>query len=259
MDLPRALRWTRLRSRAGAASPASAWRSAEPRALGKVIVAPGHIPGVVSATSGSQISLPNVPAPSIRQGAAIGPDTLAAERPSFDAVYRAHARTVSRWASRLLGPGGDCEDVVQEVFIVVRGKLARFDGRAEITTWLYEITVRVVQDWRRRRRWWSWVTGRGPSPSRGRPQTPPSAEGEVAHDPVPELELRERVHHLYRILDGLGEVYRTTFILFEVQGLSGERVAEITGARMGTVWTRLSRARRAFIDRMRWLEEREEW
>ena len=175
---------------------------------------------------------------------------------SFDAVYRAHAKTVSRWASRLLGPGGDCEDVVQEVFIVVRHKLPRFDGRAVVTTWLYEITVRVVQDWRRRRRWWSWVTGRGPSPSRGRAQTPPSLPGEGALDPVPRLELRERVLRCYQILDALPEAYRTTFILFEMEGLSGERIAEITGTRLGTVWVRLARARRTFIERMRQLEAR---
>jgi RNA polymerase sigma-70 factor (ECF subfamily) len=62
---------------------------------------------------------------------------------------------------------------------------------------------------------------------------------------------------LYRILDGLGEAYRTTFILFELEGLSGERVAEITGARPGTVWVRLARARRIFIERMRQLEAQE--
>ena len=205
----------------------------------------------MSAPGGSEIGLadlPNVPE------AAIVPAAIPAERPSFDAIYRAHAKTVSRWASRLLGPGGDCEDVVQEVFIVVRNKLPRFEGRAEITTWLYEITVRVVQDWRRRRRWWSWATGRGPSPSRGRSQPPLAVEGEGAHDPVPRLELRERVQQFYRVLDGLGEVYRTTFILFEMEGLSGERIAEITGARPGTVWVRLTRARRAFIERMRRLE-----
>ena len=61
----------------------------------------------------------------------------------------------------------------------------------------------------------------------------------------------------YRVLEGLGEAYRTTFILFELEGLSGERIAEITGTRLGTVWVRLTRARRIFIERMRQLEERE--
>jgi RNA polymerase sigma-70 factor (ECF subfamily) len=101
------------------------------------------------------------------------------------------------------------------------------------------------------------VSGRGPSPSRGRPHAPPAIAGDGMHDPVPWLELRERVVFFYRILDGLGEAYRTTFILFELEGLSGERIAEITGARTGTVWVRLARARRAFIERMRRFEERE--
>jgi RNA polymerase sigma-70 factor (ECF subfamily) len=175
---------------------------------------------------------------------------------SFEDVFRAHAKTVSRWASRLLGPGEDCQDVVQEVFIVVRDKLSRFDGQAEITTWLYEITVRVVREWRRRRRWWRWVTGTGPSPSRGRAQHLPLPE-DGTQDPVARLEERERVLLLYRVLDGLGDAHRTTFILFELEGLSGERIAEITGTRVGTVWVRLSRARRAFIEGMRQLEKQE--
>ncbi len=217
---------------------------------------PGRRPGVVSDLRGHQASLRTAPAPSATE-VAIVPAAVPVTPPSFDAVYRAHGKTVSRWASRLLGPGGDWEDVVHEVFIVVRRKLPQFDGRAEITTWLYEITVRVVQEWRRRWRWWSWITGRGPSPSRGRTQAPPSLVGEGADDPVRRLEVREQVTFFYRILDGLAEAYRTTFILFEMEGLSGERVAEITGVRLGTVWVRLARARRAFVERMRELEERE--
>lgn len=218
-------------------------------------MSPGHKPGVVSDPSGSGAYLRDVPAP-----VAVTPDApkpmTPVRPPSIDAVYRAHAKTVSRWAGRLLGPGGDHEDVVQEVFIVAGSKLARFDGRAEITTWLYEITVRVVQDWRRRRRWWSWVTGRGASPSRGRQPLQLAAPAEAAPDPVALLEAREQVLHLYRILDGLGEACRTTFILFELEGLSGERIAEITGTRPGTVWVRLTRARRAFIERMHRLEDK---
>jgi RNA polymerase sigma-70 factor (ECF subfamily) len=176
-------------------------------------------------------------------------------RLSFESVYRAHAKTVARWAMRLLGPSGDFEDVVQDVFLVVRRRLPGFRGEAEITTWLYEITVRVVQDWRRRARWWSWVTGRGQSPSRGQATFVPTAE--MPKDPLALLEARERTRLLYRLLDELGEVHRTTFILFELEGLSGEQIAAITDTRISTVWVRLSRARRKFIERMRALEARE--
>ena len=179
----------------------------------------------------------------------------ATSRASFDAVYREHGKTVARWASRMLGPGDDCEDVVQDVFLVVRDKLPRFDGEAQLTTWLYEITVRVAQDFRRRRRWWSWVTGRGPSPSRGRVHAATATHEDSVADPVARLEGRERVALCYRVLDGLGEANRTAFILFELEGLSGEQIAAITGTRLGTVWVRLARARRAFVERMRRLED----
>jgi DNA-directed RNA polymerase specialized sigma24 family protein len=69
--------------------------------------------------------------------------------------------------------------------------------------------------------------------------------------PCCSLEVRERTQFLYRVLNEMGEVYRTAFILFEMEGLSGERIAKITGTRVGTVWVHLSRARRQFIRRMR--------
>jgi RNA polymerase sigma factor (sigma-70 family) len=70
------------------------------------------------------------------------------------------------------------------------------------------------------------------------------------------LEARERTRVMYRLLDDLDEHQRTTFILFELEGLSGNQIAEITGARVATVWVRLSRARRKFLERMRrWEEE----
>jgi RNA polymerase sigma-70 factor, ECF subfamily len=216
-------------------------------------MAPDHRSSAVPDPNASEFSLapPSVsprPAPVVADGFVA---------PSFESAYRAHAKTVARWAARLLGPGGDCEDVVQDVFLVVRRKLPQFRGEAELTTWLNEITVRVVQDWRKRRRWWSWVTGRGHSPSRGQLRLEITPQAEMPQDPQALLEAREHAQLLYRILDELGEVYRTTFILFELEGLSGERIAEITGTRVGTVWVRLSRARGKVIERLRELEEKE--
>jgi RNA polymerase sigma-70 factor, ECF subfamily len=211
---------------------------------------PVHKPGDVPDPQNSELALAQPrPRP-------ISAADAPAMPPSFEAVYRAHAKTVSCWASRLLGPGGDCQDVVQEVFLVVRRKLPQFTAEAEITTWLFEITAHVVQDFRKRRRWWSWLTGRGENPSRGKANAVSPRE-ETTQDPQAVLEARERIRFLYRILDELGETYRTTFILFELEGLSGERIAEITGTSVGSVWVRLHRARHRFIERMRELEAKE--
>lgn len=177
------------------------------------------------------------------------------EAPSLESVYRTHVKTVARWAMRLVGPDGDSEDVVHEVFLVVKRRLPEFRGDAEITTWLYEITVHVAQTFRKRARWWSWLTGRGRSPSRGQGREVSLGALESARDPHAILEARERTRLLYRLLDELVEDQRTAFILFELEGLSGDQIARVTGASVGTVWVRLSRARRKFLQRLREHEE----
>ena len=210
----------------------------------------GHRKSVVLQPSPSDLSLasPAVTPPETA-GRSAGLVQL-----SFESIYRAHAKTVARWAMRLLGPSGDFEDVVQDVFMVVRRRLPEFRGDAEITTWLYEITVRVVQRCRLRAHWWSWVTGRGRSPGRGREAFIPSAES--ASDPHALLEARERTRIVYQLLDQLSEPLRTTFILFEIEGLSGAQIAAITGTKVSAVWVRLNRARRKFIEQMCAWEER---
>jgi RNA polymerase sigma-70 factor (ECF subfamily) len=87
-------------------------------------------------------------------------------------------------------------------------------------------------------------------PGRGRSHESFVPTAEMASDPHALLEARERTRLLYRLLDEVAESQRTTFILFELEGLSGEEVAKITGASINAVWVRLSRARRVFVKRM---------
>src|SRR5206468_229623 len=63
----------------------------------------------------------------------------------------------SLWARRLLGPGGDVEDAMQEVFLVAYRRLPEYRGDAKITTWLHEITFRVTQNQRRKLRLARWL------------------------------------------------------------------------------------------------------
>jgi RNA polymerase sigma-70 factor (ECF subfamily) len=151
-------------------------------------------------------------------------------------IYRAHAADVSRWARRLLGPQGDAEDVVHEVFLVAHRRLPEWRGEAKITTWLYAITVRVVRERRRRERLRGWLR----LSLRARPDEAPPPT------PLQSLESRRAMETTYRILDGLPDRERTAFILFELEGLSGEEIAAVTGDSVGSVWVRLHRARARF-------------
>lgn len=155
------------------------------------------------------------------------------ERWALDDLYRAHAADVARWAGRLAGPELDVEDLVQEVFVVVRPRLAGFRGDAAITTWLFRITLNVVRRERRRARWGRWWT---------------SSEGiDVADerdDPERIAERRQDVVRLYRGLDRLSEKLRTVLILHEIEGLSGDAIAALLDLEVNTVWVRLHRARK---------------
>jgi RNA polymerase sigma-70 factor (ECF subfamily) len=151
-------------------------------------------------------------------------------------VYRDHAADVSRWARRLGGPGLDAEDVLHEVFMVAQRRLHAFRGEAKISTWLYAITVRVVQDLRRKARWRRWLR-----------LLPRALDGASAPaTPLETLESRRASELTYRLLDTLPEAERSALILFELEGLSGEQIAAITGEAVGTIWVRLHRARARF-------------
>jgi RNA polymerase sigma-70 factor, ECF subfamily len=151
-------------------------------------------------------------------------------------IYRQHAGEVSRWARRLLGPGQEAEDVLHEVFLVVHRRLPEWRAEAQLTTWLYAITVRVVQDHRRRQRWLPWHRlRRWLEPDAPAPPTPLQA-----------LETRRSVELTYQLLDQLPEHERSALILFELEGMTGDQIAAVTGDAVGTIWVRLHRARARF-------------
>ena len=162
------------------------------------------------------------------------------ERPTLEAAYREHAQDVARWAQRLGGPAVDVEDVVHEVFLVVHGQIGDFRGDAKLSTWLYRITENVVRHRRRRERFRRWLGG-----------SSEDVGGRVASSrptPVEELERRESESLVYRALDMLPDKQRTLIILFEIEGCSGEQIAELTGSKVNAVWVALHRARARFLD-----------
>lgn len=179
-----------------------------------------------------------------------GTSSLAGEAvpASLDEVYRAHAPAVSRWAQRLAGPGMDLEDIVHDVFVVVQRRLPDFRGDARLTTWLYEITVRVVQA-RRRAAWWRRRLVPWGRSAEGRDPVLGVSSRLVDPGPSPadRAERRQANEALYRALESLPEKHRTALILFELEGLSGQEIAAITGTSVANVWVRVSRARAQLV------------
>jgi RNA polymerase sigma-70 factor, ECF subfamily len=171
----------------------------------------------------------------------------------LDTLYRRHASQVARWAERLAGPGYDIEDVVHDVFLVAQRRQREWRGQAKASTWLYEITIRVVQRRRRTRRRWRLIPWRREQaeagwPTSAVPVSPAATPGEL-------YERRTTTALLYELLDGLDDKYRTALILFELEGLAGREIAELTGASLANVWVRITRARSELARRMQAREQ----
>jgi RNA polymerase sigma-70 factor (ECF subfamily) len=166
---------------------------------------------------------------------------------SFEDIYAQWFHDVSRWIRAFGGFDADLDDLAQEVFLIVRRQLPKFDGQ-NLGGWLYRITQRTVRDYRRRA-WYRRVLAR--QHVDGRPERESTAP---EPDPSEMLERREAERFLVQILAKMTESRRTAFILFEIEGYTGEEIASLEEVPVNTVWTRLHHARKEFymlIDRAR--------
>jgi RNA polymerase sigma-70 factor (ECF subfamily) len=163
--------------------------------------------------------------------------------PGFEAIYRKHHDFVWRSVRRLGVSDAEVDDLVQEVFVVVHRRLADFEGRSAITTWLFGIAYRVIRDHRRsaaaRRR-------REQEVEAGRPPTEPDKKVSRA----------QAVGLLDELLDGLEEDQRSVFVMAEIANMTAPEIAELTETKLNTVYSRLRLARRAFEAGVaRWREQ----
>ena len=176
------------------------------------------------------------PMPSLMQ-ATLAP-AACSQPASFQEAYRDHAQTAARWARQLGGVDIDVEDVVQDVFMVVSRRLSSFRGEARFSSWLFEITRKTVANHRRRQRWRFWRSGNDAHLASAPSHLP---------DPAAALERRQTVATFYRALDPLPEKYRTVLVLYEIEGLSTQEIADLRDLNLSTVKVHLFRARERFL------------
>lgn len=153
---------------------------------------------------------------------------------AIDALYRSQARRVLDWVRRLGGPWLDAEDVAQDVFSVAIRRLGSYDPSRPVEGWLYGITRRVVANARRRARFRRFI---GLEDVR-EPATPlPSAAASV--------HAQWRRHQLQLALEELSETQREVLVLCDLEERPAPEVAELLGVAVGTVYSRVHRARQA--------------
>lgn len=159
-------------------------------------------------------------------------------------VYREHFHFVWRNARRLGVPNANLDDVVQDVFIVVHRRLADFDGRVQLRSWILGILERVVRGHRR-------TFQRKSARCVPFPHDSMSASGPM---PSELAERSERVEVLEMLLSQLNEDKALLIVLSELEQWTLREIAEYIGSNTNTVYSRLTAAKREF-DKLyaRWL------
>jgi len=157
---------------------------------------------------------------------------------------------------RVLSDPADATDTTQEVFLKVFRGIGKFNGQASLKTWIYRIALHEASN---RRRWWFRHQSRETSIEPQLPEAEFSEGGnsglkdtlvdssESPFDNVMHAEVRAQVEQALR---DVPEPYRTTLVLRDLEELSYEEIAEVTGANLGTVKSRLTRGRDALRQRL---------
>ncbi len=144
-----------------------------------------------------------------------------------------------RSALRRLTDGRDVEDLLQEVFVVALGRRRELERAQSARAWLLGVAVKVAAGHRRKARFRGWLgLDRAPEPA-----------SQVTPERTAEQHEAERWVH--QGLLALSPRKREVFVLFELEGLTGQEIAAAVGCPVKTVWTRLFHARRDFAAALR--------
>lgn len=170
---------------------------------------------------------------------------------AFDDLVIRYQDRVFNMSYRMLGNREDAMDVSQEVFVTVFRSIGRFQERARFGTWLYRIIVNRCRDELRRRV--SVKHTRPASLSAG--DVEPTAR--VGAGPVEQASARELQVLLERAIAELPEDVREVMVLRDTEDLAYEEIAAIVDVPVGTVRSRLNRARTLLKERLAPLLEAE--
>jgi RNA polymerase sigma-70 factor (ECF subfamily) len=171
------------------------------------------------------------------------------DKQAFGLLVEKYRRKLGRLLSRFIRDQAEVEDVVQEAFIKAYRALPNFRGDSAFYTWLYRIGINTAKN---------YLVSMG-----RRPQTSNDIEVEDAENfedgdelrtmdtPETELMTKEIAKTVQMAIESLPEDLKTAIVLREIEGLSYEEIATMMDCPIGTVRSRIFRARESIAERLR--------
>ena len=159
---------------------------------------------------------------------------------AFEILVVRYKDQLTNFAFRFVGDWDDCNDIVQETFVRVFRNRSSYKPLAKFSTWIYTIAANVAKTALRRRKLKRLVS-LARSDDAGSQELFDIVDEHMSTDSQAESALREE--RIQRALNALPVKYREVIVLRDVQELSYEEIAGVTGANIGTVKSRINRGR----------------
>jgi len=170
---------------------------------------------------------------------------------AFNDLVLRHKDHIFSLCYRFLGDYQEAEDCTQDAFIKVYRSLKRFRFESSFYTWLYRIAVNTCKNRLksvRYRKIRKSISLNNPETSYENHRSIQIEDEEKS--PMAELEKKERMRLIQKAIDSLSTEQKSVLILRDIEGLSYEEIVSITGCRLGTLKSRLARARHGLRERL---------
>jgi RNA polymerase sigma-70 factor (ECF subfamily) len=164
---------------------------------------------------------------------------------AFEEIYREHSEMVYNLALRLAGDRERAADLSQEVFLRIHRHLGKFRGRSSLKTWIYRVTVNHCRSRLSRRRLLTRsIDAAADAAERGEgSREPPIVLTDPSRGPEERAMAGDAEKILQAALAELPVVFREAVVLRDLEDLAYDEIAEVLGARIGTVRSRIARGR----------------
>ena len=178
------------------------------------------------------------------------------DRSAFETLIRRYQSKILSLCCRLIGNVHEARELAADVFAEAYQSLPRFRGESKFSTWLYRIASNrsfsrlreIVRDRNR------FVQQESDSDDAGAVREPPLQPSQISH-PIHQLELEETKAKIRLVLSKLDKDRAQILVLHDLEELPYQEVSEVLKCPIGTVMSRLSRAREAFRKKWNQLEE----